>query len=84
MGYSPWGHKESDTIERLTLSLFTFFFIAFLRDTIQPIVAPLSKLSIDLLSISSAFGSGLSSSILGKWEELHIALTSSCCSYNKS
>ena len=22
-GYSPWGHKESDTTERLTLSLFT-------------------------------------------------------------
>ena len=50
-GYSPWGHKESDTIERLTLSLFTFFFIAFLRDTIQPIVAPLSKFSIDLLGL---------------------------------
>ena len=25
MGYSPWGHKESDTTERLTLSLsFTY------------------------------------------------------------
>ena len=23
MGFRPWGHKESDTIERLTLSLFT-------------------------------------------------------------
>ena len=23
VGYSPWGHKESDTTERLTLSLFT-------------------------------------------------------------
>ena len=22
-GYSPWGHKESDMTERLTLSLFT-------------------------------------------------------------
>ena len=22
VGYSPWGHKESDTTERLTLSLF--------------------------------------------------------------
>ena len=22
MGYSPWGHKELDTTERLTLSLF--------------------------------------------------------------
>ena len=21
MGYSPWGHKESDTTERLTLPL---------------------------------------------------------------
>ena len=30
---------------------FTFFFIAFMRDTIQPIVAPLSKLSIDLLGL---------------------------------
>ena len=23
MGYSSWGHKESDTAERLTLSLFS-------------------------------------------------------------
>ena len=23
MGYSPWGRKESDTTEQLTLSLFT-------------------------------------------------------------
>ena len=23
--YSPWGRKESDSLERLTLSLFTFF-----------------------------------------------------------
>ena len=22
-GYSPWGHKESDTTQRLTLSLFS-------------------------------------------------------------
>ena len=22
VGYSPWGHKELDTTERLTLSLF--------------------------------------------------------------
>ena len=25
-GYSPWGHKESDTTELLTVSLFFFFF----------------------------------------------------------
>ena len=25
MGYSPWGGKESDTTEWLTLSLFHFF-----------------------------------------------------------
>ena len=25
VGYSPWGCKESDTTERLTLSLFTIF-----------------------------------------------------------
>ena len=25
MGYSPWGHKESDTTELLTLSLFSCF-----------------------------------------------------------
>ena len=25
MGYSPCGHKESDTTEQLTLSLFLFF-----------------------------------------------------------
>ena len=27
MGYSPWGHKESNTTERLTLSLFTAFIL---------------------------------------------------------
>ena len=26
-GYSPWGHKESDTTQRLTLSFFIFTFI---------------------------------------------------------
>ena len=26
-GYSPWGHKESDTIERLTLSFFTYPYV---------------------------------------------------------
>ena len=24
MGYSPWGHKELDTTEQLTLSLVTY------------------------------------------------------------
>ena len=24
VGYSPWGHKELDTTQRLTLLLFTF------------------------------------------------------------
>ena len=24
VGYSPWGHKESNRTEQLTLSLFTF------------------------------------------------------------
>ena len=27
MGYSPWGHKELDTIERISLSMFFFFLI---------------------------------------------------------
>ena len=26
-GYSPWGHKESDTTEQLTLSHFTTPFV---------------------------------------------------------
>ena len=26
MGYSPWGHKESDTTEELTFSLFILLF----------------------------------------------------------
>ena len=25
--YSPWGHKESDTTEQLTLSLFTVAYV---------------------------------------------------------
>ena len=28
VGYSPWGHKESDTTERLHFLTFTFFDIA--------------------------------------------------------
>ena len=27
--YSPWNHRESDMTEQLSLSLFTFFFVAF-------------------------------------------------------
>ena len=30
VGYSPWGHKESATTERLTLSLFHFLLISVL------------------------------------------------------
>ena len=26
MGYSPWGRKELDTTERLTLLLFTYYY----------------------------------------------------------
>jgi len=26
VGYSPWGHKESDTTERLMLSLIVYVF----------------------------------------------------------
>ena len=26
MGQSPWGHKESDATEQLTLSLYSFHF----------------------------------------------------------
>ena len=29
MGYSPWGHKELDTIERISLSIFFFFKVPF-------------------------------------------------------
>ena len=28
-GYSPWGHKKSDTTEQLTLSFFTFQLLEF-------------------------------------------------------
>ena len=27
VGYSPWGHKECDTVERLTLFRFTFTYV---------------------------------------------------------
>ena len=30
MGYSLWGHKESDTTEQLTLALFSSYFKNFL------------------------------------------------------
>ena len=45
-GYSPWGHKEWDTTERLTLSLFhcetlsLFHFISFI---ITSVASPLFK-----------------------------------------
>ena len=39
--YSPWGHKESDTIERLTLS--PFFHIAADSDLALPTPVPSSK-----------------------------------------
>ena len=31
MGYSPWGRKESDTTERLTLSHFLHFINTFFK-----------------------------------------------------
>ena len=31
---SPWGHKESDTTERLTLSFFTFYTISLGKFTV--------------------------------------------------
>ena len=33
-GYSPWGHKEADTTEQLTLSLFSVGFVSF--QTVSP------------------------------------------------
>ena len=30
MGYSPWGHKEPDMTEQLTLALFSSYFRNFL------------------------------------------------------
>ena len=39
MGYSPWGCKESDTTERLTLSL--------------PVLTPLSSVEVVLLGPTS-------------------------------
>ena len=30
--YSPWGHKESDMTEQLTLSLFSLFTLSSIRE----------------------------------------------------
>ena len=35
MGYSPWGHKESDMTEQLTLSFFLFFFFYYFKPTVE-------------------------------------------------
>ena len=35
VGYSPWGHKESDMTEQLTLSLFIFFMLLHVPSKIQ-------------------------------------------------
>ena len=44
MGYSPWGHKESDMIEQLSISLFD----------------KLLQISEDSLSLSHTILSGMS------------------------
>ena len=30
MGYSPWGHKESDMTEQLTATLHNFIYLLFI------------------------------------------------------
>ena len=36
MGYSPWGHKEPDTTERLGVTLTTCFLELILRGEVEP------------------------------------------------
>ena len=45
VGYSPWGHKELDTTEQLTLSLFNFGHttIRQLNSSIPPVPLPISS-----------------------------------------
>ena len=51
MGYSPWGHTELDTIERLTLSLFSHFCL------ITPIIAfhTSEELEINLKKLNTEY-----------------------------
>ena len=49
-GYSPWGHKESDTTERLTLSLLHFSYLMALILTILMKVE-MSKLELKKIKI---------------------------------
>ena len=54
MGYSSWGHKESDMTERLTVSLF-FFHLSNYRQKIKPksrITEKERKYPMNLLSAS--------------------------------
>ena len=75
MGYSPWGHKESDTTERLTCSLF------FTKDNCKEwlvcfifICAPLN-LSLEFLSLLSMLSQQMEKII----ERNHRAMSGKFC-----
>ena len=63
MGYNPWDHKESDTTEQLTFSLFTFA-NPLVRDTghsqVAPVVANTPAKAGDIRDVGSVPGSGRS------------------------
>ena len=50
-GYSPWGHKESDTTEHLTHTyvVFTSFMCCFLIDLFMVMQCPLSLVTVFVL-----------------------------------
>ena len=63
VGYNPWDHKESDTTEQLTFSLFTFA-NPLVRDTghsqVAPVVANTPAKAGDIRDVGSVPGSGRS------------------------
>ena len=48
MGYSPWGCKESDTTEQLTLSLFSLNLLLGIYNSQKSVLKALGRSSIYL------------------------------------
>ena len=69
VGYSPWGHKESDTTEQLTLT----------SQVVCPLCVPFSSPKLARFSDCNKEGSTCLSHISALWEKLAYFLRSKHC-----
>ena len=65
MGYCPWGHKESDKTEQLTLSLHSFFFFLIFIEALQG--PPVVKQFVQMVTMVPGQGR-LFQSVPAVWE----------------